>query len=655
MNRASPLHLWELASAAGLARHWRDVEGRDQTVPDEALMAILAALGHETGSSRARKAELDRIAEVEKTLPRMVVTEVGCATQLPSMAKCAELTDEHGTTRPILIEGSQLAAIDRAGYYDLALPEGTCRLAVAPAQGPLPRRGDTRLWGTSVQIPSLRGPGAFGGLGELDEAVGALAGLGCQAIAINPVHALFPGNGEDFSPYSPSSRTFFNAALADPALLSLAPLPGSPESNLIDWPLALPQRWTALRASFLDLDDAQRARFAARDAASDAGVSRHATHDALYCHFREQGLCNWRSWPERFRDPGSEAVRQFAEQNREEVAFHRFAQWLTSEGLAAVQRRARDAGMAVGLITDLAVGVHPGGSDCWAMPEAMLSRLTIGAPPDPLGPQGQNWSITGFSPAGLRATGYEPWIAMLRAALRSAGGLRIDHAFGLARLWVIPEGGVCADGAYLNYPFEDLVRLATLEAHRANALIIAEDLGTAPPGFTDAVTRRNLLGMRVLWFERAADHGFIGAHDYPAHCVAMTGTHDTPTVAGWWRGRDLDWADRLNRFPEGIDRDQAERIRDWDRGLLWSTIGTGQRPAPENPEPVVRAALRHIGKSPAVLAIAPLEDLLADAEQPNLPGTTDEHPNWRRRQGAPLDELLEDPDVRARIAALAAR
>jgi len=655
MTRAPDTQLQELAAAAGLVRQWRDVAGRDRTVADDALAAILEALGFETGSSRQINAGLERIAQRNRALPPLLVTEVGQPTAVPSTAARAELTDEGGATSLVPIHDGLLAAVDVPGYYDLALAEGACRLAVAPARCPLPGGGGARLWGTSLQIPSLRGAGAFGGLGELAEAVCSLAALGCQAVAINPVHALFPGTGEDYSPYSPSSRTFLNAALADPALLGLPPLPPAADTAMIDWPAALPARLAALRASFAQLGDDQLARFAAADGNAEPGLHRHAIHDALYCHFREKGAQDWRSWPERFRDPDDPVVRRFAEQNADEIASHRFAQRLTREGLAVVQNRARQEGMAIGLIADLAVGVHPGGSDCWASPAAMLSGLTIGAPPDPLGPLGQNWSITGYSPDGLQAAGYEPWIAMLRAALRSAGGLRIDHAFGLARLWVIPEGGLCADGAYLRFPFQDLVRLVTLEAHRANALIIAEDLGTAPPGFTPAVTGRNMLGMRVLWFERAADHGFIGAQDYPANCVAMTGTHDTPTVAGWWRGRDLDWADRLGRLPAGVDRQQAEQIRDWDRGLLWSTIGEGRRPDPESPGAVVQAAMKHIGRSPAVLAIAPIEDLLADTEQPNLPGTVSEHPNWRRRQPAPLGELLREPQTLERVGAIADR
>ena len=657
MGQTASDDIQKLAVAAGLQSTWRDVEGRDQIVADEALAAILEQMGYETGTQRKRMANLKRACERLSGLPPLVVGEVGAETPLPTRASSAELTDEHGVTQRLAITEGSLAPVALPGYYDLVMADGACRLAVAPAACPLPAPTAHRLWGTSLQIPSLRGTreSAFGGLGELSEAVRSLAQTGCQAVAINPVHALFPGVGDDFSPYSPSSRTFLNTAIADPALLGLEPFAASHGQTLIDWTSAMPGHLAALRESFAKLTPEQRSHIATVDGHEDPGLLRHALHEALYCHFRAKGARDWRDWPSRFRSPDSAATRRFAEQHADEIAFHLYGQWLAREGLSAVQGSARAAGMSIGLIADLAVGVRPFGSDCWSMPEAMLSGLTIGAPPDPLGPLGQNWSITGFSPEGLRSSGYAPWIAMLRSALRSAGGLRIDHAFGLARLWVIPEGGDCADGAYLTYPFLDLARLVTLEAHRAGAMIIAEDLGTAPPGFTAAVTRRNMLGMRVLWFERAADHGFIGAHDYPPDCVAMTGTHDTPTVAGWWIGRDLDWAEELGRLPEGVDRQKAEEIRDWDRGLLWSTIGPGLRPAADNVEPAVHAALGQIGKSPAVIAIAPIEDLLAETEQPNLPGTTAGHPNWRGRQKAPLSDLLSEPQATSRIAALSCR
>lgn len=652
MVKAASPELHDLAEAAGVARHWRDVGGRALEVSDEALAAVLAALGHETKTSRQIKGSLAELAARQRHLPPMLVTEVGMATPICTRATSAEVTDAAGITGRIMIDGGVLAPVARPGYYDLAVDGQLLRLAVAPRQCPLPDPHGRRMWGTAVQIPALRGarPRAFGGFGELAAAAQTLARTGCDALAINPVHALFPGVGDDYSPYSPSSRTLLNIAMGDPDLLGLPALPEATAETLIDWPTVLPRRLAELRRIFAGLDAGRRAGIRKSCQAEGPALRRHAVFDSLDCHFRPQGAKDSRDWPAAFRDPGGSSVARFASDHADEVDFHLFAQWLAREGLSVAQRRAREAGMTIGLIADLAVGVHPGGSDVWAMSDAMLQGLTIGAPPDPLGPLGQNWSITGFSPAGLRESGYEPWIAMLRSALRSAGGLRIDHAFGLARLWVIPEGENSSQGAYLAYPFLDLVRLVTLEAHLASALIIGEDLGTSPPGFTQAVTERNMLGMRVLWFERAADHGFIGAHDYPPNSVAMTGTHDTPTVAGWWAGRDLDWAERLGRLPGGIDRAKAEEIRDWDRGLLWSTIGAGgQRPAPNDPQPAVDAALRHVAKSPAVLAIVPIEDLLGELEQPNLPGTTSEHPNWRRRLQAPLQEWLGQPMVKKRL------
>lgn len=649
--------LHALAAAAGVARHWRDVDGHDRTVADDALASILMALGHDSNSAAGVARSIAALAEADSAPPPMIVTEVGVATPFTWATGAVTIAGEDGATFALTIDNGLLPAIDAPGYYDIALAGRTVTLAVAPRRCPLPVAGSRKMWGAAVQIPALRAavPRGFGGLGELADAAVTLAGHGCDAIAINPLHAMFPGSGRDYSPYSPSSRTFLNTAMGDPALVGLPPLPPREGGALIDWPGALPQRLADLRATFAALSPDRRARIAAATA-GDAALLRHATFDALDGHFRRDGADGWRDWPAAFHDPDGVAVADFAQSHPAEIEFHLFAQWLARESLDAAQRAAREGGMAIGLIADLAVGVHLAGSDTWAMRDAMLNGLTIGAPPDPLGPLGQNWCITGFSPAGLVASGYRPWLDMVRAALRSAGGLRIDHAFGLARLWVIPEGEPSSRGAYLSYPFADLIRLLTLEAHRANALIIAEDLGTAPHDFTGAVAARNMLGMRVLWFERAADDGFIGAPDYPANAVAMTGTHDTPTLAGWWSGRDLDWAAELGRLPEGSDRAGAEAARAWDRGLLWSTLtGNSDRPAPNDTAPLVDAALAHIARTPSALVVVPLEDMLGEVEQPNLPGTVTEHPNWQRRLHAPLDDLLEAPASAARLNCLSRR
>ncbi|RIV86002.1 4-alpha-glucanotransferase [Aurantiacibacter zhengii] len=645
-----PLHA--LAEAAGLQRHWRDVDGHDHVVPDETLIRVLAALGHKAESRRQVDTSLEALLAEREALPTLLVADAGQPIALTRPCDHAEITLPQGETVELHRRDGMPVAPIVPGYYGCRIDGTETRLAVAPPHCPQPPSRDHRRWGVSLQIPSLRAGRAspFGTFGELADAVETLAAAGADAAAINPVHALFPGNGKGFSPYSPSSRRFLNGAMADPALLGLTPLPDTKGGPLIDWESALPERLAQLRALFGSLPHDTRAHLIGEP---DRELVLHAMFDALDCRFRSQGANGWREWPARYRKPDSKAVARFAAEHADEVDFHLFVQALAREGLATVQARAKAAGMATGLIGDLAVGVDPGGSDCWALGDVMLRGLTIGAPPDPLGPHGQNWAITSFSPDGLRRTGYAPWIAMIRSALAYGGGLRIDHAFGLARLWVIPEGGGPGDGAYLAYPFDDLIRILTLEAHLADAFVIAEDLGTAPHGFSAAIAQRRLLGMRVLWFERASDDGFIGAQDYDRLAAAMTGTHDTPTLAGWWTGNDIDWADRLGRLPAGIDRAKAEEIRDWDRGLLWSTVaGQTPRPAPHEPRAAVDAAIAHIARTPSALAIVPVEDLLGLVEQPNIPGTVTEHPNWRRRLDAALDTLLATPEAATRLALL---
>lgn len=635
----------DVALAVGLAGMWQDAEGRQHAVPDEALAAILHALGYTADSGADRARSLDRIAEERAALPALITGDAGLPVTLPAMvsgARQGELIAEDGDVAPqaLPITDGVLSPISVPGYYRLRVGGQELRLAIAPKSCvPLP---SARCWGPAVQIPALRDRAqqGFGHLGNLAHAVHVFAERGADALAISPVHALWPGDGSRYSPYAPSSRLFRNAMLADPALAGLPGYAQEDAPDLIDWAEALPLRLATLRAAFANIDATARARMHLWVEGQGEALMRHALHDALYLHFAGTAGC-WQDWPAEYHDPAGEAAQRFAAQHRGELSFHLFAQWLMAQNLEAVA--AAGQGMAIGLIADLAVGIDPGGSDAWAMQPLMLSGLSIGAPPDPLGPDGQNWGLTSFSPQGLRASGFEPWIAMMRAALSHAGGLRVDHAFGLQRLWVVPQGGGAKEGAYLAYPRDDLLRLAALESHRAGAVVIAEDLGTRPPGFAEAIKARGMAGMRVLWFERELDGAPIPPGRYDPDSVAMTGTHDTPTVAGWWQGRDMDWNDRLGR--SGPARSEREA----DRARLWSVLGDGAPQPADDPAIVVDAALRHVAATESRLAIVPLEDVLGEVEQPNLPGTVDGHPNWRRRLSAPLDTLLADPATAARI------
>jgi len=649
----SPLHV--LAKAMGLEREWRDAKGVAQIVTDDALAAVLGALGYAATSDEAAMASLELLREDARQVPALLSVDVGTPLALPSSlshADDAELHLEDGTTRSLPVVRGVLPGIAAPGYHRLRVAGHDLVLAVAPRRcllpADLPGNGSQdRLWGTAIQIPSLHDkPAPYGDFGDLRIAVRLFAERGADAVALSPVHAPSVGVRETFSPYSPSSRLFLNAAFAE--------LPGrdGPDGGaLIDWTASLPTRMAALRRAFGQADAATRAQVEAWAQGEGSALHRHAVFDALSLYLHD---ANWRDWPVAFRNPEGRAVAQFAGEHAEEVALHLYAQWLAQRSLQAVQDEAKAGGMSIGLIADLAVGIDPGGSDAWAMQDSMLGGLTIGAPPDPLGPRGQNWGLTGFSPQGLRRSGFAPWIAMLRAALRHAGGVRIDHAFGLSRLWVVPEGEQASGGAYLTYPFADMLRILALESHRAGAIIVGEDLGTRPPGFVEPVADKNILGMSVLWFERDKDGAFADVATFARNAVAMTGTHDTATVAGWWTGRDIEWNRRLAR---GDDWQEEERQRMADRTALWSRIAPAAgapQPAIDEPAPVVEAAIVHIGKTPCALAIVPLEDLLALEEQPNLPGTISEHPNWRRRLSAPLADLLAEPATARRIASLIA-
>ncbi|MEH3103869.1 MAG: 4-alpha-glucanotransferase [Sphingomonas phyllosphaerae] len=612
--------LAERAAVAGLSRDWEDADGRPQHVADEVLEAILGCL--------------------DTTAPEVpfLSADAGRAIDLPDdVSGDAELLLDDGNHLALTIaEDGTLPPVERVGYHRLHAGGREYTLAVAPRRCALPKRG----WGVAVQVPSLRADGdsAFGDAGALVEAAAAFARVGAQALAISPTHALFPADPTRFSPYSPSTRLFHNVLLADPALIGV-PLPPARATALIDWPQAARERVAQLRTAFDLASEGALSAARAYRRQRGAALEAHARFDALHAALGGHG---WQDWPTAYHDPHGEAVIRFAAEHEREVAFYAFLQWLADLGLATAQRTAKER-MATGIVADLAVGMDAGGSHAWSARDELLTGLTVGAPPDPLGPDGQNWGITALDPFALQRTGFRAFIETLRVALAHAGGIRIDHALGLERLWVIPAGADASEGAYLKMPGTHLRRIVAIEAQRAEAVVIAEDLGTVPAGFRDTLAARCMLGMRVLPFERDAEGGFVPPADWDEAAVAMTGTHDTPTLAGWWKERDIDWAEQLGR--SGVYRAR----RAGERNALWEAMG---KPGDPPAAPPVDAMIAHVASAPCPLAIVPFEDLLGLEEQPNLPGTIDEHPNWRRRMDAPTPALLARRDVARRIALL---
>lgn len=668
--------LRELAEAAGIATVWRDVRGDEKQVAPGTLRAVVDALGLPADRAEAQEL-LGRLAE---SLPPLLTLECGpdgCAVPGSTPGDRYRLDLETGER----IEGklemgwageARLPAIDIAGYHRLALDGTHTTVAAAPPRcfsledaGAGRHRG-AAPWALAAQIYSLRMPGDcgvgdFGGVAALARDA---AKRGAAALAISPAHALFAADAGKYGPYAPSSRLALNVLHAAPGLVPGLPRLAPPDDDepadgLIDWPAAIARKLARMRALFEKASD--HPEFVAFRNEAGPRLEDHARFEALHARMvaADPPRWDWHGWPAEFRAPDSPGAARFFRDNAGEVAFHAFCQWLAEASFGAAQRAAREAGMPIGLIADLAVGTDGGGSHAWSRQAEILSELAVGAPPDIFSPLGQDWGLTAFSPLAMRAAGFSAFREMLAANFRHAGGLRVDHAMGLQRLWVVPRGADAADGAYLRYPIDDLLRLLALESHRHRAVVIGEDLGTLPEGFHERMRRAGILGMRVLWFEQGKDGAFRPPAQWSRDAAAMTTTHDLPTVLGWWGGRDIAWRERLSRFPSAEAAEEERRRRGREREAMWSAFrasGATDRadtPAPEEGEPVLDAALAHTGGAACRLAILPLEDVLGLPEQPNLPGTVDGHPNWRRRLPGEAGALLDDPQVSRRLELLA--
>jgi 4-alpha-glucanotransferase len=679
--------LLDLARAAGIAVDWVDAAGAPRRVTPEVLRNILNALGLPCGTQVRVEESRAQLATAKDIQPPLVTADAGKSIVLPMRHQgAARITSEDGTRQgaPLVRRRDGSCRLDAGlepGYYQLEVADQSITLAVAPQT--CFRLGDIveepRLWGLAVQLYGLRrqGDSGIGDTGAVRALVSAAARYGADAIALSPVHALFAADAKHFSPYSPSSRLFLNPLLVDPAAVfgadrvaaaTLAATSGATNletGDLIDWPATAANKFALLRALFESFSgndgDPRAADFAQFRRMGGDLLERHALFEALHAARlkADPRQWNWRDWPSEWRNPVSPTVAQFAAEHAREITFHVFMQWLADRAFAAAQTHARQAGMRIGLISDLAVGMDSGGSHAWSQPDDLLVGLNVGAPPDIFNPAGQNWGLTAFSPRGLKAGGFAPFLATLRTAMRHAGGVRIDHAMSLMRLWVIPEGAPPADGAYLTYPFNDFLRLVKLESARHRAVVVAEDLGTVPPGFQNQLDRAGIAGMRVLWFERAAEK-FTPPRRWSSHAVAMTSTHDLPTVAGWWRGADIETRERLQILGSNGGTQAQQDQRQADRTQLWKAfrsagVADAPMPASNDTAPVVDAAVKFVGATPSPLAILPLEDALGLTEQPNLPGTIDEHPNWRRRYQPTADQIFNDPAVAARALSLGMR
>ena len=679
--------LSRLAELHGVATAYSPSPDRAVPASAVAVVAALAALGVDASTPRATAAALAARQQelAERLLPPTVVGRYGstpAALDALPEGTVLHIDTEQGESRA---SAGQLPS----GVHHLTAtaPDGRsaeAQLVIAPDRLPTPTG---RSYGLMVQVYSLLsrhswGMGDLGDLGELTAWAGR--SLGAGFVQVNPLHAAVPGAPTDPSPYRPSSRRF-----PDPVYLRVEDIPefAYVEEAERERLRGLLERAARLRESVLEkgalidrdavwelkrealeivrevpLGPGRRAAYVDFLAREGEALEDHATWYAL----AEVHGSNWREWPAALRDPHSPETARARAELMDRVDFHCRLAWLTDDQLTAAQRAARDAGMPIGVVHDLAVGVHPDGADAWAQQRYFAAGMSVGAPPDAFNSLGQDWGLPPWRPDRLAESGYAPYRRLLRALFRYAGALRIDHVMGLFRLWWVPQGHPPTEGTYVRYDAEAMLAILALEASRAGSVVIGEDLGTVEPGVRETLQERGVLGTSVLWFERdwEGDGRPLAAESWRADCLATATTHDLPPTAARLTGEHVELRDRLGLLTRPVEEERIESATDVGEWLaLLSRLGLyehaegGGRPASEE-EAEIHAVHRFLLRTPARMIGVWLPDTVGDRRPQNLPGTWDQYPNWRLpiadAEGRPvtLEELAASPRLHALVDVL---
>jgi starch synthase (maltosyl-transferring) len=681
--------LWRLAERVGVARTYRDAFGVGFDPGEESTRAVLSGLDFGVDTETQLEESLAGLDQAQGTLVAPLIPCICDRATRIAVNGIEEtitwrVTLEWGKTfegvAPVLMESETVGFFELRpcppGYHQLIV-EGAHRSGKALLISAPPRcyrppgfdEGD-HAFGLAAQVYGLRSSCDFG-MGDLSSVASLAAASGQHGAAflgLSPLHALFSADRSKFSPYSPSSRLFLDPIFIDPcAVETSGHHPAEQYLNedetqrllkelrlapLVDHAAVWALKREVLHRLWREFSQQTDAGFEAFRASQGEALELHATFESLSQRFRDEGLMWLGEWPEDYRDARSAAVRQYRIDAQSDIGFYAWLQWLADKQLEAAQTKALASGMTIGLYRDLAVGVDRGGSEVWAWPKRFATSLSVGAPPDPLGPQGQDWGLPPFNPRVLQADGLAGFRALVAANMRHAGALRIDHAFQLQRLFVIPLGSPARFGTYVDYPFEAMLAVLRLESHRAKCLVIAEDLGTAPENFSEAIMQAGLLSYRVMPFEREADGGFKRPGSYPQDAIATFSTHDLPTFAGWWKGIDIDVREQAGIFDaHGAARERGQRAQELKlfctslhaEGLLASNAV----PA----EPPFKAAMGYLARTQCSLVAVQCEDISAEINQANLPGRDLGHPNWRRKLSQPIEEMMQPAGTFATIAA----
>ena len=673
--------LEQAARDAGIAPGFINAHGQQQATAPETKRELLSAMGW-----RADRRPL------ATPVPAVKVFVVGQRLALPVEGDGEYLWTlqlENGASQHGRISGRMTLALAGKippGYHQLTLTRAaeswSCRVIIAPKRcyEPDALLAGKKLWGACVQLYTLRSQSnwGIGDFGDLSLLLQQVAARGGDFVGLNPIHALYPANPAAASPYSPSSRRWLNVIYIDVGALEdfgqseaaqrWWQLPDTRQrlqavraSDEVDYASVMPLKLEGLRlawAHFLGRkpQDAQVKALANFTRQGGESLRLQAAFDALHAHLAQSsGMTGgWDQWPERYHDARGPAVRAFCQQHAQEVEFYLWLQWLAETQLANCYHTSQQLAMSLGLYRDLAVGVVRDGAETWSDGELYCLKASVGAPPDILGPQGQNWDLPPLDPQVLVQRGYQPFIDLLRANMTRCGALRIDHVMALLRLWWIPVGETADKGAYVHYPVDDLLAILALESQRHRCMVIGEDLGTVPVEIVSKLREGGVYSYKVLYFERDEEHHFRAPQSYPVQAMATVTTHDLPTLRGYWQADDLALGKTL-----GLYRDESvlqglyqDRVRA-RQGLLdglhhYGCIPkrTGSHAELMAMTPVINRGLqRYVADSACALLGLQPEDWLDMAAPVNVPGTSDEYPNWRRKLSHTLEEMFADERV----------
>ncbi len=664
--------LRDAAEQNGVQQDFWDIFGRRHFTEPETNRAILTALGLDCASVDSLRASLAKRAEIENSRPLPPVLVVGENEPLRIPGNLdLEIVTEQGERHRVRVENGvpQADLILPLGYHEARAGDSTMRLIVTPDRAHSPEPG--KHAGLGITLYGLRsdrnwGVGDFRDLRDLID--WAVPTLHVDFIALNPLHAIHNRWPYNTSPYLPNSIFYRNFLYLD-----VEAVPGfegirdrfekgetcAELGRLRASPTVEYEQVAALKRRALELIFAANPPDRECEAwvTGEGGLLRlYATYCALDEHLHSQNpdLWVWPDWPAPYRDPDSDAVRQFAAEHKRQVLFHGWLQWNVDRQLAAVQRHARRAGMHIGLYHDLALATDRCGSDLWAHRKFFVAGCRVGSPPDDFSPTGQDWSFPPPDSRRHREDGYRLYTESIRSSLRHGGALRIDHVMRLFRLYWIPEGHDAAHGAYVRELAHDLVRILALESVRNSAVIVGEDLGTVEPEVRQTLAGFGILSYRLLYFERVAGR-FKSPEEYPAQALAASTTHDLATITGFWTSNDIEARLHAGTIDQAaFEAQKLDRARD-KQSLLDALFAAGLLPAsytrradeiPELTGELHYAIIGFLAKTPSVLWLVNQEDMTKEPAQQNLPGTTSEYPNWSRKMGWSLKDLSDLPVAR---------